>query len=66
MSKLAWQAKAAKRIVAEAALRAALVEIEEARPSGGPKASYTSSYKVARHLAHHAAEQLRISEGEGE
>lgn len=64
MSKLAWPAIAAKRIVAEAALRAALVEIEGARPGGGPRQSYTSNYKVARHLAVHAAEQLRISEAE--
>lgn len=67
MSKLAWPVKAAKRIVAEAALRAAIVEVEKSREVGGPR-EYGSSgnYKVARALAHHAAEQLRLSDGEGE
>lgn len=65
MSKMAWPARAAKRIVAEAALRGALVEIEKSRDVGGTREYGTSgNYKVARHLAHHAAEQLRLSEGE--
>lgn len=63
MSKLSWELRAAKRVVAEAALRAALQEIESARGTGGARTYRTSSeYKIAKHLALHAAEQLRMSE----
>lgn len=67
MTRITWQARAAKRIVAEAALRAALAEVEKARATGGPETSSCSNrYKLARHLTYHATEQLRMSEGDGE
>lgn len=62
-----WTRTTAKRIVAEAALRAALEKIEAVRPTGGPQTSTyggANDYKVARHLAQHAADQLRLAEGE--
>ena len=55
----------AKRMVAEAALRLALEEIEKCSFTGGPRtASYSGqiSYKVAKALSHHAYDQLRLSE----
>ena len=59
-----WKAKAAKRIVAESALRDALKQLEETHATGGPMtASSNYRYVVAMHLARHAAEQLRLSEG---
>lgn len=63
MAKLGYNATAAKRMVAEAALRDALKLIEEVRPTGGPRAYSTSSYSIAMHLSRHAADQLRLSEG---
>jgi hypothetical protein len=55
-------ATAAKRIVADGALRAALLAIEEARPSGGPYDYRGQKYRLALHLSRHAAEQLRLAE----
>ncbi len=64
MSKPTWQQKAAKRLIAESALRLALAEIEQHRNTGGPKSFHADGYTVARHLAQHAADQLRLAEGE--
>lgn len=57
-----WKAQAAKRIVAEDALRQALRVIEEARQTGGPTSAQGYHYQLAMYLARHAAEQLRLSE----
>ena len=57
-----WKAKAAKRIIAEAAVRSALDRIEAHRATGGPESSPSSGYIIAMHLLRHAAEQLRLSE----
>jgi hypothetical protein len=55
-------AKAAKRIVAEGAIRAALAAIEETKPTGGPYVYNSQKYRLALHLSRHAAEQLRLAE----
>ena len=56
-----WPLKAAKRMVAEAALRMALEAIDKERQTGGPRSSITNEYRVARHLAQHATDQLRLA-----
>lgn len=62
--KVSWEATAAKRIVAEDAVRQALANIEAARLTGGPRThGKNTSYVIALHLLRHAAEQLRLSEG---
>ena len=60
--KRTWEQRAAKRIVGEASLRAALQEIEKACETGGARSSLSSDYRIAQHLAQHAAEQLRLAE----
>ena len=62
MAKVRYAAKAAKRMVAEGALRDALKLIEEERTRGGPRALTSSNYSIAMHLARHASDQLRLSE----
>lgn len=62
MKKQTWQGRAAKRMVAEATLRLALSEIEAARATGGPASTPTYHYTVAKHLAQHAADQLRLAD----
>ena len=61
MAKILWSARVAKRKLAKAALEMAVAEMDSV--VNGPRAWGTQSENdVARHLALHAAEQLRLSE----
>jgi hypothetical protein len=64
MSKLRWEAKAAKRVLAEAGLREALGQIGKAYETGGPQtAGPGSRYVRALYLIRHVEALLRQSEG---
>jgi hypothetical protein len=59
-----WLRRRAKRIVAEATLREALKAIESTASTGGAAtAGGSAQWILARHLAQHAADQLRLAEG---
>lgn len=58
-----WEAKAAKREVAEAALRKAIEHIESSRSIGGSSSSPSVWYIRALYLVREAERALRLSEG---
>lgn len=65
MSRLRWQAKAAKRELAEDALRRALNRISDAATVGGSAAcNGGSTYAAALYLVRHAEKLLSQSEAE--
>ena len=65
MSTMTWQKKAAKREIAKSALQLALIQIDNAIPSGGSTTSGGKNYYIrALHLIREAESALRLSESD--